>query len=133
MTAIGPTHVMVGVLLDACGRAMVAERPPGSHMAGHWEFPGGKLHRDEIPWNGLVRELAEELGIASIEGHPLLQLSHRYPDREVLLDTWLVTLYRGTPRGLDGQRLDWIFQRDLLNHGLLEADRPIVAALLDNT
>ena len=42
---------------------LVAQRPAESHLAGAWEFPGGKVHRDETPLQGLVRELAEELGV----------------------------------------------------------------------
>jgi len=129
MDALPALHVMVGVLHDPSGRVLIAERPAGRHMAGHWEFPGGKLHPGERPWDGLVRELAEELGITVIAGHPLIRLRHRYPDREVLLDTWLVTDFRGTPHGRDGQRLNWVHAGELMSCGLLEADRPIVAAL----
>ena len=130
MDTLKPVHVMVGVLRDADGRVLIAERPPGKHMAGHWEFPGGKLGPDEAPWAGLVRELAEELGIEALDGRPFLQVSHRYPDRIVLLDTWLVSRFHGTPRGLDGQRLAWTAPGELMLRGLLEADRPIVEALL---
>lgn len=125
-----PIHVMVGVLRDAMERILVAERPPGKHMAGHWEFPGGKLEAGERPWSGLVRELEEELGVIALEGRPLLCIEHTYPDRVVLLDTWLVTRFDGTPQGRDGQRLAWIPPRQAIDHGLLAADRPIIEALL---
>lgn len=120
---------MVGVLRDQHGRILVAERPPGKHMAGHWEFPGGKLEAGEQPWAGLVRELEEELGIVARDGRPLICIEHTYPDRVVLLDTWLVTHFDGTPQGRDGQRLAWIAPEAALDHGLLAADRPIIEAL----
>jgi 8-oxo-dGTP diphosphatase len=130
MNAPASIHVMVGILVDAEGRVLLAERPAGKHMSGHWEFPGGKLEHGERPWNGLVRELDEELGILALQGRPMMQLRHRYPDREVLLDTWLVTAFEGEPHGRDGQRLTWVTPAAALDHGLLEADRPIIDALL---
>src|SRR6187551_1904255 len=50
-------------LIDADGRVLLAERPAGKHLAGLWEFPGGKLQPGETPEAALIRELAEELGI----------------------------------------------------------------------
>ena len=57
-------HVGAGALFDSAGRVLIAQRPAGKALAGRWEFPGGKLHLDEDPYAGLVRELREELGVA---------------------------------------------------------------------
>lgn len=122
-------HVMAGVLADETGRVLVAQRPVGKHLAGRWEFPGGKLHADEAPLAGLARELAEELGVTLESAEPLIRLRHDYPDRRVLLDVWRVTRYSGTPQGLDSQALDWVAPDDLPRIDLLEADRPIITAL----
>ena len=56
-------HVVAGAVFDSAGRVLIAQRPAGKALAGRWEFPGGKLHTDEEPYAGLVRELREELGI----------------------------------------------------------------------
>jgi 8-oxo-dGTP diphosphatase len=117
------------VLSDAEGRVLVAQRPPGKHLAGRWEFPGGKLHEGELPLDGLKRELAEELGVAVEAAEPLIRLLHDYPDRRVLLDVWQVTRYTGTVQGLDRQALDWVKPDRLPSIDLLEADRPIITAL----
>ncbi len=122
-------HVAAGTLFDDDGRVLVAQRLPGSHMAGRWEFPGGKLRRGEQPLDGLRRELAEELGVELGAAHPLIRLHHDYADRRVLLDVWRVTDYRGEPRGLDGQALDWVAPDALPDINLLAADRPITTAL----
>ena len=50
-------------MIDAAGRVLIAQRPPGKHLAGGWEFPGGKLEPGEDRRAGLARELREELGI----------------------------------------------------------------------
>ena len=50
-------------LIDPDGRVLLAQRPEGKHLAGLWEFPGGKVHPGETPEAALIRELDEELGI----------------------------------------------------------------------
>lgn len=122
-------HVVAGALFDGDGRVLLAQRPVGRHMAGRWEFPGGKLNRGELPEAGLRRELAEELGIELVAAEPLLKFVHDYPDRRVLLDVWRVTGYSGEPRGLDAQALEWVPPDRLPAVDLLEADRPIITAL----
>lgn len=122
-------HVVAGTIADADGRVLIAQRPRGRHMAGRWEFPGGKLAAGEDPLAGLKRELAEELGIAVRAARPLIRLRHTYPERRVLLDVWQVTDYEGEPQALESQALAWARPDELPQHDLLEADRAIVTAL----
>lgn len=98
-------------------------------MAGSWEFPGGKLEPGESPLTGLKRELAEELGIRVDSAEPLLELSHRYPDRYVRLDVWWVVAYSGEVESREGQALRWVAAAALGEVALLPADQPIVAAI----
>lgn len=123
-------RVVAGALFDATGRVLIAQRPPGSYLAGRWEFPGGKIDAEESELQALRRELAEELGVTLIGAEPLLRLAHDYPERRVELSLWRVTAYEGEPRSLDGQALKWVRPADLAQEDLLEADRPIVAALM---
>jgi mutator protein MutT len=122
-------HVAAAVLIDRRGRILIAQRPAGKHLAGSWEFPGGKIEPGETRTAALARELKEELGVTIEHPRPLLRLRHAYPYGEVLLDVWVVRHYRGEPRGLDGQALRWCRQAELGSAELLPADRPIVAAL----
>ena len=122
-------HVVAGAVIDAAGRVLIAQRPPGKHLAGGWEFPGGKLEPGEARTAGLARELKEELGIAIRTPRPLIRVRHTYPYGEVLIDTWVVSRYHGEPRGLDGQALKWLSQDELEEAELLPADGPIVRAL----
>ena len=123
-------HVLVGLIVDERGRILINQRRPGTHMAGFWEFPGGKLADGETPRQALDRELAEELGITVLDAEPFMQHRHDYPDRRVLLDVWRVTGYTGVPQGLEAQALAWVPAAELIGFGLLPADRPIVDALL---
>ena len=122
-------HVVAGVLTDAGGRILLAQRPAGKHLAGGWEFPGGKLEPGESRLATLTRELSEELGVTIGAAHPLLRLVHAYPERDIDFDVWVVTDYQGEPRSLDGQRLRWCERDALPDAGLLPADRPVVTAL----
>ena len=122
-------EIVAGALIDAQGRVLIAQRPAGKELAGRWEFPGGKLHANEAPRDGLVRELAEELGVVVLDAESLLRYPHEYPDKIVWLDLWLVTSWRGEPRGLDRQALRWVSIEELPDADLLEADRPMVDAL----
>ena len=125
--------VVAAALTDALGRLLIAERPAGKHMAGRWEFPGGKVAPGESEQAALVRELQEELGIGVIEARPMMRLTHRYPDRDVELSMWVVGRYSGEPQALDGQRLKWVERTQLAGEDILEADRPFVAALVQWT
>lgn len=122
-------HVVAGALFDGQGRVLIAQRPPGKHMAGGWEFPGGKLELDEQPLVGLKRELQEELGVRVLQAAPLIAYEHGYSDRRVLLDLWLVSEYSGQPGSVEGQPLQWVTLEELETVGLLEADRPMIPAL----
>ncbi|HMH28180.1 MAG TPA: NUDIX domain-containing protein [Steroidobacteraceae bacterium] len=125
-----PTHVVAAAVIDLSGRVLIAQRPPGKHLAGGWEFPGGKLEPGEDRRAGLARELREELGISlSAPPRPLIRVRHAYDYGDVLIDMWVVQQYSGEPRGLDGQALRWCTQDELESVELLPADGPIVAAL----
>jgi 8-oxo-dGTP diphosphatase len=129
VTSVEPVHVLVGLIGDAAGRWLVNQRRPGTHLAGAWEFPGGKLQRGETRFGALRRELDEELGIEVVSAEPLLQIVHDYPDKRVRLDVWRVLDYRGEVTAREAQRLDWVAVEMLADLPLLAADLPIIDAL----
>ena len=122
-------HVVAGALYDAQGRVLIAERPPGKHLSGRWEFPGGKIEPGESEAQALARELREELGIEVSAAHPELTLKHDYAEKRVQVSMWIVDRYVGIPRGLDGQRLKWVVPGQLQDEDVLEADQPFIEAL----
>jgi len=126
---MGLISVVAAALYDHDGRVLIAERPPGKHMAGRWEFPGGKIAAGETEAAALARELHEELGVRVLTSHFLMRLAHRYDDRTVELSMWIVDGYAGEPAPLDGQRLKWVAPSGLASEDILEADRPFVEAL----
>jgi 8-oxo-dGTP diphosphatase len=123
-------HVVAAAVLDGAGRVLIAQRPPGKHLAGGWEFPGGKLEPGEDRVAGLARELREEIGIAISDPEPLIQVTHRYEYGDVLLDVFVVRRFDGDPVGLDGQAIRWCALNELEGAGMLPADLPIIEALM---
>jgi 8-oxo-dGTP diphosphatase len=129
--APAPMHVMAGALVDAQGRLLLAQRPPGKHLAGAWEFPGGKLEPGEAPLEALARELREELGVAidPAGAAPLIRVPWAYGERGLLLDAWRIVRWRGDPAPLDGQGLRWCEPGRVDPASLAPADRAILQAL----
>jgi 8-oxo-dGTP diphosphatase len=120
-------HVAAAVIRSAQG-VLIAKRPQDKHQGGLWEFPGGKVEAGEAVEAALARELAEELGIVVTQARPLIQVRHDYPDKQVLLDVWEVSVFTGDPHGAEGQPLAWVNPRHLGDYAFPAANQPIVAA-----
>ncbi len=129
MTTTRPTIVvMAAVVEDDRGRLLVTRRLEGTHLAGLWEFPGGKCEPDEKPDACLVRELAEELGVESIIGDELLATEHDYVDRIIRLHFRLCRII-GEPKPLLGQEICWIERHELQTLEFPPADRELIEML----
>jgi 8-oxo-dGTP diphosphatase len=124
-----PVRVAAGILQDAAGRVLITERLGDSAFAGLWEFPGGKIKKDETPPAALRRELAEELGVEMDVCEHFMRVDHRYADRHVSIEFYLVTGWRLEPRGLEGQALRWAAPELLRSDEILPADTPVLDAL----
>lgn len=120
-------------LIDPDGRVLLADRPDGKHMAGLWEFPGGKVEPGETPEACIMREIEEELGISTWESclAPLSFASHAYPEFHLLMPLFVCRKWRGIVQAREGQRLAWVAKRDLGHYPMPPADKPLVAALRD--
>ncbi|MGU3536518.1 (deoxy)nucleoside triphosphate pyrophosphohydrolase [Methylobacterium sp. A54F] len=125
--------VVAVALVDADGRVLVSERPPGKQLAGLWEFPGGKIEPGERPEETLIRELGEELGIRVEEPclAPLTFASHAYPDFHLLMPLYVCRRWTGTPHSAEGQALRWVRPRDLRDLAMPPADAPLIPYLID--
>ena len=120
-------------LIDPDGRVLIAERPAGKHLAGMWEFPGGKVQQGETPEAALVRELAEELGIDVHESclAPFTFASHAYPDFHLLMPLYVCRKWSGIVTAREGRRLKWVRPSLLGDYEMPPADKPLVAMLRD--
>ena len=118
-------------LIDPDGRVLLAQRPEGKSMAGLWEFPGGKIEPGERPEPSLIRELKEELGIVVKEEclAPLTFASHLYPDFHLLMPLYVCRRWEGIVAPKEGQKLKWVWPRDLRNYPMPPADEPLISHL----
>ena len=120
--------VVAGVAIREAS-LLVALRPPGGTHGGYWELPGGKMAPGESPPEALVRELREELGVEAEIGPVYDVIHHRYPDREVLLLFYRVTL-DGEPQALDpGAEIRWVNAAEIRNLRWLPADLELAERL----
>jgi 8-oxo-dGTP diphosphatase len=120
-------------LIDADGRVLIAQRPPGKSMAGLWEFPGGKVEPGETPEAALIRELHEELGIDTQASclAPLTFASHAYDDFHLLMPLFACRRWQGMPISREGQALKWVRAAQLRDHPMPPADLPLIPILRD--
>ena len=98
------TNVVTAAVIEHDGRLLVTRRPPGAHLEGYWEFPGGKCDPGETHETCLARELREELGVSAVIGAEILSVTHAYPDRVVELHFFQCSL-TSTPIPQLGQEM----------------------------
>ena len=122
-------HVVVGVLLNENQQVLIALRPVQSHQGGLWEFPGGKVEEGESVEYALNREFEEELGISVLACTELTQIRHEYSDKSVLLDVWRIEKYSGTPKGREGQVIEWRALSKLRAEDFPKANERIIRVL----
>lgn len=135
MAAGGSRMVLVAAcaLVDADGRVLLAQRPPGKSMAGLWEFPGGKVETGETPEQTVIRELEEELGIVTQAAclAPLTFASHAYDDFHLLMPLFVCRRFEGIPVAREGQVLKWVRPRAMRDYPMPPADEPLIPFLID--
>lgn len=123
-------HVAVGVIVNSNQEILLAKRPDNLHQGGKWEFPGGKVEQDETVAEALKRELKEEVNLALTSSTPFMEISHDYPDKQVLLDIQLVNDFEGEAIGLENQLIRWVMKTDLVNYEFPEANKAILEKIL---
>lgn len=120
--------VVAGMIVRS-GRLLIARRPQGTHMAGKWEFPGGKIERGETPEAALERELFEELGVRTRTGRIYHAVCHSYPEKDVLLLFYRSQLLEGELCAIEEAEIRWISKENLRDFDWAQADRPVVELL----
>ena len=124
-------HVCAAVIyLD--GKYLLTSRPPGNHLAGQWEFPGGKVDANESSHECLVRELREELGVDIIPGERIYSINYEYPEKKVYLEFFRaapVDIKDFNPVPHDGQGIRWEEPNKLCDVDWVPADLPLAEYL----
>ena len=128
MTQGAPHVQVVAAVIERDERFLVTRRQAGVHLAGMWEFPGGKVGDDESHAGALQREMVEELDVAIRVGGLLLHAAHAYPDRTVTLFFYRCDLL-GTPTPMIGQEMAWVARDALASMSFPPADDELIRML----
>jgi 8-oxo-dGTP diphosphatase len=125
------TITVVAAVIERDDRFLLTLRPEGAHLAGHWEFPGGKCMPSETHAEALRRELYEELDIVGIVGDCVHRVTHAYPDRTVELHFYRCA-YDGVPKPMLGQQMEWVRRDRLRGLPFPPADVELIERLADD-
>jgi 8-oxo-dGTP diphosphatase len=120
---------VVAAVIERDDRFLLTLRPAGTHLAGHWEFPGGKCLPHETHAEALRRELHEELDIVAAVGECLHQVTHRYADRVVALHFYHCE-FEGEAKPMIGQDMRWVARAELAALPFPEADSALIVVLM---
>lgn len=125
-------RVVVALCRNAQGEYLLAQRVANAHLAGTWEFPGGKVEVGESDADALARELDEELGVTCDHMEALLTRHFDYPDRSITLQAYTVLLSPDACArviGREGQALQWLRPEAMASLATPAANAPLIAAL----
>ena len=121
--------VAAGIIVED-GRVLLSLRKPGGHLAGWWEFPGGKVGANEDPREALHRELSEELGLDVSVGEIVDVTFHCYAEvaRPILLLFFDAVRRRGSPepQAIDVAGFEWAGADALDEERFPSADRNVL-------
>jgi 8-oxo-dGTP diphosphatase len=124
---VKPVEVAAAVV-ERGGRYLITRRLEGTHLAGLWEFPGGKILSGEKPKDALRRELKEELGVTAAVGELIQTVDWSYPEKKVRLLFFRCAL-ESEPRPLEGQEMRWVAAADLADYEFPDADAALIERL----
>lgn len=112
-------------------KILIAQRPEGSHLAGYWEFPGGKCEENETLEACLRREVMEELGVEIHPGRTLTSMVHEYPERILGLHFVFCQWIAGEPQTLECADFRWVLPSELNHFKFPRADESVLKALME--
>ena len=119
---------VVAAVIERDGRYLITRRLQDTHLAGLWEFPGGKTWPGEPPEAALKRELSEELGVTAEVRELLESVDWSYPEKRVHI-LFFRCVIQGDPRPLQGQEMLWIEAAELPSRRFPEADAQLISRL----
>ena len=122
-------EVVAALIQDEKGRFLITQRRKDSHLAGLWEFPGGKREAGESLEEALRRELTEELSARFAVGERVETVRWEYPERTIVIHFYRCRLESGTIEPREDQAMAWVAPERLSDFDFPPADRDLITRL----
>jgi len=122
--------ICIAIVQNEAQQYLISRRQKGQHLAGKWEFPGGKLEQSEALEEAMKRELKEEVGLIATKFSLFETLDFQYPDLELTLHFFLVTQFDGKAESIEGQEIKWVSHSELSDYDFPKANKSVLNKLL---
>ena len=136
MPIIGHKNIKIVVsiaLINDADEILISKRPKNKHLAGFWEFPGGKIETNEVPEIALIREIKEELDI-NIDKKCIAPLSFSefdYKEFQLLLLLYVCRRWEGEPKSMEDNEIIWVKPNMLRKYKMPPADDALIYCIQD--
>jgi mutator protein MutT len=125
-----PIVVVAAAIIQHEEKFLLTKRKPHSHLAGLWEFPGGKKEAGETLETCLRREIKEELGVEISAPQLFHSLQYRYPEKQVDLYFFTCFITHGHPQAIDCVEIAWVHRHELISYEFPAADMPVIKKII---
>jgi 8-oxo-dGTP diphosphatase len=120
---------VVAAVIKKEDKYLITRRAPSKHLAGFWEFPGGKIEEGETPEACLIREIDEELDITVSVRAFFMENEHIYPSKKIILIAFFCEMTAGEITLKDHDKFEWVSKEQFDHYKFAPADIPFVKAL----
>ena len=123
------TEISVAIVKNRENLFLICLRPDNVHQGGKWEFPGGKVEKNETAEQAMLRELQEEVAITALDYSLLETTSFDYGDKQLNLSFFLISKFSGDAIANEGQVMRWVNKTELQNYTFPDANAAIIGKL----
>jgi 8-oxo-dGTP diphosphatase len=123
-------HVVGAIIENNNNEIFCALRSPEMTLPNYWEFPGGKIEKNETPEEALAREIKEEFNCEISVGKKVEDTTYEYEKVIVRLETYLSIILKGEPTALEHAETRWVPRNELMSLEFAPADIPAVEKLI---
>jgi 8-oxo-dGTP diphosphatase len=113
-------------IIKRTDKILATRRAHGMHLAGQWEFPGGKIETGETAEECIVREIFEELSIRIRPVKKLVPVEHHYPDKSIRLIPFFCEIVEGEIHLAEHAEFRWVTASELSGLNWAAADRNLI-------
>ena len=126
--------IVVAGLIFQNNKLLICQRPKFKDHPLKWEFPGGKIKKDETSEDALIREINEELSINIFNYNELISYNFNYSDlgKAVFINFYLIKNFTGKILNNFHNQLKWIEIKDIREYDFLEGDLKIIDYINSN-